>query len=288
MKKERPEMAKIVAGIGTSHVPSIGAVVDKGNQDTPAWKPLFDAYKPVETWLSNEANVDTVIVIYNDHACDFSFAKYPTFAVGAAAEYDIADEGFGVRPLPSIKGDLALSGHLCRHLVYEEEFDITICRDMKVEHGLLVPMNLCFPHADDWPVKVIPIQINVLQHPSPTALRCYKLGKALRNAVESYDQSGNIAIMGTGGMSHQLHGERFGHLNTDFDNWFLDKIEEDPQALCDMTHDELMDKAGAEAVELIMWLTMRGAMKPDVRRIHRHYYAPMTTGMGLITLQDAA
>jgi protocatechuate 4,5-dioxygenase beta chain len=159
---------------------------------------------------------------------------------------------------------------------------------MKVEHGLLVPMDLCFPHQGDWPVKVIPVQVNVLQHPIPTALRCYKLGKALRRAVESYGDDVNVAIMGTGGMSHQLHGERFGHLNTEFDNWFLDKIETDPQALCDMTHFELMEQAGAEAVELIMWLTMRGAMTPGAQRIHRNYYAPMTTGMGLITMQDAA
>jgi protocatechuate 4,5-dioxygenase, beta chain len=281
-------MAKIVAGIGTSHVPSIGAVVDSGKQNTPAWKPLFDAYEPVKTWLADDAKVDVVIIIYNDHTCDFSFSKYPTFAVGNSSEYEIADEGFGIRPLPSIKGDPEMSAHICRHLVYEEEFDITICRDMKVEHGLLVPMDLCFPQTEDWPVKVVPIQVNVLQHPIPTSLRCYKLGKALRNAVESYGPEINVAIMGTGGMSHQLHGERFGHLNEKFDNWFLDKIENDPLALCEMTHFELMDKAGAEAVELIMWLTMRGALTDNVDRIHRNYYAPMTTGMGLITMQDAA
>ncbi len=210
-------MAKIVAGIGTSYVPSIGAVVDQGRQDAPEWKPLFDAYAPVKDWLAEDRKVDVVIVVYNDHACDFSFSKYPTFAVGAAHEYAIADEGYGVRPLPTIKGDLALSDHICRHLVYEEEFDITICKDIAVEHGLLVPMNLCFPHGDDWPVKVIPLQVNVLQHPIPTALRCYKLGQALRRAVESCDRDLNIAVMGTGGMSHQLHGERFGYLNSDFD-----------------------------------------------------------------------
>lgn len=285
-------MARIVAGIGTSHVPSIGAVVDQGRQEAPEWKPLFDAYVPVRTWLSDDRKVDVAIVIYiviyNDHACDFSFSKYPTFAVGAASEYAIADEGFGVRPLPPIKGDLEFSAHICRHLVYDEEFDITVCKDMAVEHGLLVPMDLCFPQQGDWPVKVVPVQVNVLQHPIPTALRCFKLGQALRRAVESYDRDINVAVMGTGGMPHQLHGERFGHLNSDFDQWFLDRIENDPQSLCEMTHHELMDQAGAEAVELIMWLTMRGAMTPDAERIHRNYYAPMTTGMGLITLQDAA
>jgi len=280
-------MAMIAAGIGTSHVPSVGIAFDKGNQQTPEWKPLFDAFEPVKQWLTDDRKIDVAIVVYNDHASDFSFGKYPTFAVGAAPCYPIADEGFGVRPLPPAKGDLELSWHICRHLVYEEEFDITVCQDMEVDHGFLVPMNLCFDHDPDWSVKVVPIEVNVLQHPLPTALRCFKLGQALRRAVEAYGQDLNVVVIGTGGMSHQLNGERFGWLNSDWDSWFLDKIEGDPSVLCDMTHHEIMKNAGAEAVELIMWLTMRGALSPSVERRHRHYYAPMTTGMGLITLQDA-
>jgi protocatechuate 4,5-dioxygenase beta chain len=280
-------MARIVAGIGASHVPSVGLAFDQGKQNTPEWKPLFDAYEPVKSWLKEGVKADVAIVIYNDHACDFSFDKYPTFALGAAPQYAIADEGFGVRPLPPIRGDEALSWHLCRHLIYEEEFDITVCRDMAVEHGLLVPMNLCFEHQPDWDVQVIPLQVNVLQHPLPTATRCFKLGQALRRAVEAYPEDLNVVVIGTGGMSHQLHGERFGYMNADWDQWFLDTIESDPARLCELTHQELMREAGAEAVELIMWLTMRGALAPDVRRLHRQYYAPMTTGMGLITLEDA-
>ena len=157
---------------------------------------------------------------------------------------------------------------------------------MAVEHGFLVPMNLCMPNDPDWPMDVIPFQVNVLQHPLPTANRCFRLGRAIRRAVESYPEDLRVIVLGTGGMSHQLHGERFGHLDSEFDNWFLDRIEDDPQALIDMTHHELMEKAGAEAVELIMWLVMRGAMTEQVTCRHRNYYAPMTTGMGLITFED--
>ena len=281
-------MATLAAGIGTSHVPSIGIAFDRGKQDTPAWKPLFDAYKPVQSWLSEEINADVAIIVYNDHACDFSFDKYPTYALGVAETYTIADEGFGIRPLPPVKGDAAFSAHLCRHLIHEEEFDITVCRELAVEHGLLVPMNLCFDHVPDWDIKVVPLQVNVLQHPLPTATRCFKLGGALRRAVEAYPDDLNVVVIGTGGMSHQLHGERFGYMNAEWDEWFLDKIETDPQVLCDLTHHELMKAAGAEAVELIMWLTMRGALGSRVTQRHRHYYAPMTTGMGLIALEDAA
>ncbi|MGH8632789.1 MAG: class III extradiol dioxygenase family protein [Burkholderiales bacterium] len=278
-------MARIIAGIGTSHVPSIGRAYDMGKQLDPAWKPLFDAYIPVREWLKTQ-RPDVAILVYNDHGCDFFLDKCPTIAVGAAEEYAVGDEGFGARKLPPARGDADFSWHLCESLVYDE-FDLTVCQEMKVEHGFLVPMNLCFPHGETgWPVAVVPVQMNVIQHPLPTARRCLKLGQAIRRAVESYGGGLRVAILGTGGMSHQLHGTRFGFMNEDFDRMWLDRIEDDPESLARMTHQEIMEQAGAEAVELIMWLVMRGAMTPQVRRVHRSYYAPMTTGMGLVAFEN--
>lgn len=280
-------MARVVGGIGLSHVPSIGPVVDRGRQEDPAWKPLFDAYVPVRAWLERLAP-DVAIVIYNDHGADFAFDKYPTFALGVAERYGIADEGFGTRALPEVRGDAELATHLAESLIYEHEFDLTLCQEMAVEHGFLVPMNLCFPHrAEGWPVAAIPLQVNVIQHPLPTARRCYRLGQALRVALASYPQDVRVVVMGTGGMSHQLQGKRFGFINEEFDQWFLDKIESEPQQLAGISHQRIMEEAGAEAVELIMWLTMRGALSSSARRVHRHYYAPMTTGIGLISFEDA-
>jgi hypothetical protein len=278
-------MGRIVAGIGTSHVPSIGGAYDRGKTATPAWKPLFDAYVPVREWL-RELKPDVCIMVYNDHGADFFFDKYPTFAIGCADSYPIADEGFGVRPLPPIRGDVEFSQHLCRSLVYDE-FDITVCQEMAVEHGFLVPMHLCFdPQADGWPVASIPVEVNVLQHPLPTARRCYRLGQAIRRAVDSYEKDIKVAIIGTGGMSHQLTGTNFGAMNEQEDLEFLDKLENDPESLTALTHETMMQKYGVEGIELIMWLVMRGALSPGARRVHRNYYAPMTTGMGLITLAE--
>jgi len=280
-------MARIVAGIGTSHVPSIGGAYDRGKTATPAWKPLFDAYVPVRAWL-RELQPDVCIMVYNDHGADFFFDKYPTFAVGCAESYPIADEGFGVRPLPAIRGDLHFSQHLCRALVYDE-FDLTICQEMAVEHGFLVPMHLCFdPREGGWPVASIPLEVNVLQHPLPTARRCYRLGQAIARAVASYERDIKVAIVGTGGMSHQLTGPNFGAMNEDEDQAFLDLLERDPEGLAAMTHQTMMEKYGVEGIELIMWLVMRGALSGQAKRVHRHYYAPMTTGMGLITFQESA
>lgn len=279
-------MGRIVAGIGTSHVPSIGGAYDRGKTASPAWKPLFDAYVPVRQWLK-ALQPDVCIMVYNDHGADFFFDKYPTFAVGCAEIYPVADEGFGVRPLPAIRGDLAFSQHLCRSLVYDE-FDITVCQEMAVEHGFLVPMHLCFdPQEDGWPVAAIPVEVNVLQHPLPTARRCLRLGQAIRRAVDSYERDIKVAIIGTGGMSHQLTGPNFGAMNEREDLEFLDRIERDPQSLADLTHHSMMEKYGVEGIELIMWLVMRGALSDGARRVHRNYYAPMTTGMGLITLEEA-
>ena len=277
--------SRIVGGIGTSHVPSVGPVVDRKRESDPAWKPLFDAYGPVREWLA-KLEPDVAIVVYNDHVADFSFDKYPTFALGAAERYAIADEGFGTRPLPEVPGDVELSDHLCESLI-ADEFDLTVCQEMGLEHGFLVPMNLCFPHTPSgWPVRSVPLQVNVVQHPLPTALRCLKLGKALRKAVGSYPGDLKVVVLGTGGMSHQLQGRRFGFMNERFDQWFLDQLESNPEGLAQISHRRIMEEAGAEAVELIMWLTMRGALSSNAKRMHRHYYAPMTTGMGLITFQD--
>jgi len=277
--------SRIIAGLGLSHVPSVGVAVDRGKMQTPAWKPLSDAYVPVREWLKR-LKPDVAIVVYNDHGADFMLDKYPTFALGAADSYPIADEGFGTRPLPAVRGDSAFSFHLIESLV-ADEFDLTVCQELAVEHGFLVPMNLCFEHsAGGWPVAAVPLQVNVIQHPLPTGRRCFRLGQALRRAVESYQKNLKVVVMGTGGMSHQLQGKRFGFMNEKFDREFLDRLETDPERLSELTHQELMEQAGAEAVELIMWHVMRGAMSPKARRIHRHYYAPMTTGMGLITFED--
>ncbi|MBC7380721.1 MAG: protocatechuate 3,4-dioxygenase [Burkholderiaceae bacterium] len=284
-------MGQIIAGIGTSHVPSVGGAYDRGNTGTPSWKPLFDAYVPVRQWL-RELKPDVAIMVYNDHGADFFFDKYPTFAVGCADRYAIADEGFGTRPLPAIPGDLAFSQHLCRSLVYDE-FDITVCQEMRVEHGFLVPMHLCFDVAQEggepaWPVASVPIAVNVLQHPLPTARRCWRLGQAIRRAVDSYERDIKVAIIGTGGMSHQLTGKNFGQMHKDNDLDFLDRIERDPESLTQLTHQTMMERFGVEGIELIMWLVMRGALSGAARRIHKNYYAPMTTGMGLITLEEQA
>ena len=277
-------MGKIVAGVGSSHIPSIGIAYDQNDQ-SPEWAPCWEGYAPAKAWLK-EKGVTHAIVIYNDHGCDFFFDKCPTFAMGAAEEYPIGDEGWGIRDLPSVKGDLDFSWHLANSLVMDSEFDLTICQDMVMDHGLLVPMPLLFDHKPDWSVKTVPLHINVLQHPLPTPNRIWQLGHALRKAVESYPEDARVAVIGTGGLSHQLNGQRFGHTNEEWDNEFLDKIADSPESLIDIPHDVWMERGGAESVEMMMWLAMRGAMTPEVNNIHRSYYMPMLTGMAVTVMED--
>lgn len=279
-------MARVVAGIGSSHVPSIGRAYDLGMQQTAQWKPLFDAYIPVRAFLEGEGRADVAVVVYNDHANAFFFDRYPTFALGVASDYPIADEGFGPRPLPPIPGDAGFAMHLAESLV-ADEFDLTICQELTLDHGCLVPVPLLWSHEPSWGIRIVPVVVNVLQHPLPSARRCYKLGQALRRAIISYEPDIRVVVVGTGGLSHQLHGERFGYLAPDFDQEWLERIVSDPEGLASLSHGDLMRRAGAEAVEVIMWLVMRGAMAATVREWHRGYYAPMTTGMAVLGLVDA-
>ncbi len=274
-------MARVIGGIGTSHIPSLAPVMDRGLQQTPEWKPFFDGYHPVQEWLLRE-QPDIAVIIYNDHGTDLFLDKMPTFAVGTSAEYPPGDEGWGVRNVPTARGDVPFSWHAIEAMV-NDEFDVTICQELAMDHGFLVPMGLLW--GDAWPVKVLPIAINVIQHPLPSALRCYKLGQSLRRAIDSYGTDEKVVVVGTGGMSHQLHGERVGHLNRAFDEMFLDNLRSNPAALTAMTGHEYMEQAGAEAVELIMWLTMRGALDRDVSEVYRFYHSPVSlTAAGLVVL----
>lgn len=282
-------MAKIIGAIGTSHVPTIGVAYDKGKQLDPAWAPLFEGYTPIAAWLA-EREVDVLVFFYNDHCTTFFFDLYPTFALGVGEHFQIADEGAGLRPLPPIRGDVALQAHILESLV-NDEFDMTVFQDKPIDHGCAAPLPLLWPHEPDWPGVVVPIAVNVLQYPLPTAQRCYRLGQAVRRAVESYPEDLNVVVVGTGGLSHQIHGERTGFNNTEWDMEFLELLEHDPQVLTRMTHAEYVRLGGAESVEQIMWLAMRGAAEGPLRKVHQNYYLATTTAMTAVlyeTLEPSA
>lgn len=278
-------MAKIVGGITTSHIPAIGNAIAQNLQETEYWKPFFDGYIPVRKWL-DEVKPDVAIIVYNDHGLNFFLDTVPTFALGCAAEYQNDDEGWGLNTLAPVKGDEELSWHLVQSLI-EHEFDMTICQEMKVDHGFMVPMNLLWGDKDSWPVKGIPLAVNTVQHPLPSAKRCYHLGKALRKAIDEYDDDINIVLIGTGGLSHQLQGERAGIINTNFDIETMNNIVEDPEWLTRLSNAEIMEKAGTEGIEVIMWLVMRGALDDNVKLLHKHYHAPVSnTGAGVLVLEN--
>jgi len=282
-------MAKIVGGLATSHVPAIGVAIDLGKTQEPYWKPLFDGYVPAQKWLAR-VDPDVIILVYNDHATAFSLEIIPTFAIGVADEFPPADEGWGPRPVPIVEGHSELAWHLCESLILDE-FDITMINEMPVDHGLTVPLSItCGAGAacktDAWPCKVIPIAVNVVQYPPPTGKRCYDLGRAIAKAVDSFDEDLKVVVYGTGGMSHQLHGERAGLINREWDERFLDDLTKDPDRLRRIPFLEYVRETGAEGIEMVMWLIMRGAMGDKAKEIYRHYYVPASnTAAGLIVLE---
>lgn len=278
-------MARLFAGVGTSHVPSIGAALDNGKSGNDYWKPLFDGFGPAREWIARE-KPDVCIIIYNDHASAFSLENIATFAIGVGDRFEPADEGYGPRQVPVVEGDPALAWHLAESLILDD-FDMTIVNRMPVDHGLTVPLSIVFDQPEAWPTRVIPLAVNVIQYPQPSGRRCYHLGQAIRRAVDSYPKDLKVAIFGTGGMSHQLQGERAGLVNAQFDNDFLDRLVTDPEGLTRISHTEYMREAGSEGIELIMWLIMRGALNAKVEPVYRFYHVPASnTGYGLVVLEN--
>lgn len=277
-------MAKLTAGIATSHVPAIGAAIDLGKTEEDYWKPVFDGYKWTREWQKEQAP-DVVILVFNDHASAFDMNIIPTFAIGCAEEFQPADEGWGPRPVPKVEGHPDLAWHIAQSCILDE-MDMTIINKMDVDHGLTVPLSLIYDQPKAWPVKVIPLAVNVVTYPPPTGNRCWVLGEAIARAVESFPEDLNVQIWGTGGMSHQLQGPRAGLINAEFDQAFLDDLTADPERLRYLAHKEYLVESGSEGIEMVMWLIMRGALGKNVRELHRHYHVPASnTAVGHIVLE---
>jgi protocatechuate 4,5-dioxygenase beta chain len=279
-------LAEVIWGLATSHVPSIGAAMDHRKTEEPYWKPLFDGYAPAREWMA-EHRPDVAVIVYNDHANSIGLDLVPTFGIGTAESYDVADEGWGRRPVPRVVGAPELSEHLVVELV-DDSFDIATFHQLDVDHGLTVPLSVYCPEPGDaWPCAVVPILVNVIQYPQPTAARCYALGQALGRAIRSFPKDIKVAVFGTGGMSHQLSGARAGLINAEFDRMFLQTIETEPEKLAALTREDYIRDAGTEGIELIMWLVMRGALSDSIRRIHDTYHVPASnTAAALALFED--
>ena len=278
--------ARITASVFTSHVPAIGAALDLGKTAEPYWQPLFAGYDFSKQWMKDNTP-DVIFLVFNDHATAFSLEMIPTFAIGCADSYTPADEGWGPRPVPVVKGHPDLASHIAQSVI-QDDFDLTIVNKMDVDHGLTVPLSLMCGQPSEWPCPVIPFAVNVVQYPVPSGRRCYNLGKAIRKAVESYDHPLNVHIWGTGGMSHQLQGPRAGLINREWDNAFLDKLITDPDGLSSTPHIDYVREAGSEGIELVMWLIARGAMSDNPPKVrHSFYHVPASnTAVGHLILEN--
>ncbi len=283
--------ARITASIYSSHVPAIGVAIDQKKTAEPYWRPLFEGYEPSRRWMADNVP-DAIVLVYNDHATSFSLDFIPTFAIGTAAVFPVADEGWGPRPIPPVVGHGEFASHIAQSLI-QQDFDMTIVNKLAVDHGLTVPLSLMFGQPDAWPCPVVPIPVNVVQYPLPSGERCLALGKAIRKAVELFDEPLRVQVWGTGGMSHQLQGRRAGLINQEFDNAFLDKLIAEPESLAATPHIEYIREAGSEGVELVMWLIARGAMAdlaggPAPITRHRFYHVPASnTAVGHLILEEA-
>ena len=278
-------MATVVGAITSSHVPAIGRAIAKDLQQDPYWKPFFDGYPPAHAWLA-KAKPDVAVIFYNDHGLNFFLDKLPTFAVGAAPEYRNADEGWGIPTVQPFAGDPALSWHLIESLV-ADEFDITMCQEMLVDHAATLPMALLWPGGGPWPVRIVPIAMNHVQHPLPSPKRCYALGQAVGRALDAWESDARVVVLGTGGLSHQLDGQRAGFINKPFDLMCMDAIVGDPEKLTRYSTLDIIREAGAQGTELMAWIAARGALTGRVTKIHSSYHVPISnTATGVMVLEN--
>ncbi len=279
-------MATIVGAVNCTHVPYIGKAIARNLQQDPYWKPFFDGFPPVHAWLE-KAKPDVAVVVYNDHGLNFFLDKMPTFSVGAAAQYVNADEGWGIPTLPPYPGDPELSWHVIESLV-ADDFDITMCQEMLVDHAFTLPLELLWPGRHPCPVRTVPVCINTVQHPLPSAKRCLALGQAIGRAIASWPADVRVVMVGTGGLSHQLDGKRAGFINADFDRRFVDKLVHEPEWVTQYSIPELVELTGTQGVELLNWVAARGALLGDVTRVHANYHVPISnTAAGLLAVAAA-
>lgn len=280
-------MATIIGGLTASHVPSIGKAIAEKKEQDPYWKPFFDGFLPVREWLA-KAKPDVAVVIYNDHGLNFFLDKMPTFAIGAAFEYENQDEGWGIPALGKFRGYPELSWRIIDGVV-AEGFDVCSCQEMAVDHGFSVPVQLFWGDQIKNPIKTIPICVNTVQHPVPTPMRCYRFGQAIGRAISAFPGNEKVVILGTGGMSHQLDGKRAGFINKKFDLMCMEKIVDDPEELAKISTADLIQEAGAQGLEFILWLAMRGCLNGKVKRLHQNYHIPISnTAAGTLLLENAA
>lgn len=277
-------MSEVVGGIFTSHVPAIGQAIARGMQGDPYWKPFFDGFAPVHEWLARKTP-DVAVVFYNDHGLNFFLDKMPTFAIGAAAEYRHEDEGWGISGYKAFAGAPDLSWHIIEHVV-AAGFDPVTCQKMAVDHGVVVPFELCWPGTDAWPVRLVPICINTVQHPLPSPARCLALGRAVGEALERWPGDERIVVLGTGGMSHQLDGTRAGFINVEFDRFCLESLADNPEALAEHDALDLVELAGSQGVEIINWLAARGALGTSVSELTSNYHVPISNTAGATLLLE--
>ncbi|MBO9499909.1 MAG: protocatechuate 3,4-dioxygenase [Novosphingobium sp.] len=279
-------MARVTAGITSSHIPALGAAMQTGTSHNDYWGPVFDGYQPIKDWIQQPGNMpDVVILVYNDHASAFDMNIIPTFAIGCAESFKPADEGWGPRPVPDVIGHPDLAWHIAQSLILDD-FDMTIMNQMDVDHGCTVPLSMIFGEPEAWPCKVIPFPVNVVTYPPPSGRRCFNLGDSIRAAVESFPEDLNVQVWGTGGMSHQLQGPRAGLINKEFDLNFIDKLISDPETLSKMPHIQYLRESGSEGIELVMWLIMRGALGDKVKDLYTFYHIPASnTALGALILQ---
>lgn len=267
-------MTDIVGVFAASHTPVMlnfpDAIPDGDREE------IFASFKQVGEEL-RAARPDTVIVISDDHVHNFFLDNMPAFCIGTTDAYPTPVEHWLKADRQVLKGDAALGAHLLTEAL-REGFDPSFSMDLTLDHGVLTPLLLAGIAAD---VSIVPVLVNCVQPPLPTMRRALQWGRFLGDALRRFPGSRRVAVLATGGLSHDISTPRMGMVNDVFDSRFLELLAQaDDAALIDYASNHV-DEAGNGAEEIRTWLMAHGVAQGRFEKI---YYKPMPgwyTGIGL-------
>ena len=268
-------MAEVTAIFTASHTPVMfhfpHLVSDELREE------IFGAYRSMgQSFL--DSRPDALIVLSNDHLHNFFLDNFPALCIGAAESYESPVEHWLKAKRRVLPGDQAFGAFLLQEAL-EADFDPSFSMEMVLDHGSLTPLEL---GGIDPALPIVPVLFNCVQPPMPSMRRCYQFGKFLGDAIRRYDGVGRVAVLATGGISHDIATPRMGMVNREFDETFLRLLGAgDAQAVVRYATDGV-HTAGNGAEEVRMWIAAMGIA--DGLPFTTTYYRAVNdwyTGIGL-------
>jgi Catalytic LigB subunit of aromatic ring-opening dioxygenase len=268
-------VAEIVLAYCSSHAPMMSSAREAAPEEQR--NNFFGALN----FLKAEAvkrEVQACVVLSNEHFTNFFLENFPQICIGLGEKnWGPTEEWLPIDKV-WIPGHEGLANHIAKHTL-NSGFDPAFSHLLELDHGI---MTVYYELDNDMKLPLVPIVQNCAVPPLMPVRRCYEFGKALGDAIRSYDGLERVAVVGAGGLSHFIGNPRVGDIDEEFDRWFLDRLERgEVDQILDMPDDEI-EIAGNGNHEMRSWLAVAGAVAPiKATKLAYEPVYPWITGMGV-------